>query len=388
MIPSAPAFATRFPVFSAGFRPFFLAAAVWGAVSMAIWLAVLGGAVALADPFAWHVHEMLFGYLSAAMAGFLLTAAPSWTRKSALRGPGLALLWLIWAVARLAMLGLGAMPMLPLAIIQLAMPVILCLVVGRQILAARNWRNLSVLGALIAYTIADGLFLWEVAQGAPAAQGAGARLGLGAALLMISVVGGRIAPNFTRNWLRRNGLSTLPPEAGRFDIACHAALGAGLVLWLVWPEAGLTGLTLLGAGAVHLWRMRHWQSLRTLSGPLLWVLHAGYAFVPLGALVLGGAILLGAPASPALHLWTIGAVGVTTLAVMTRATLAHSGGPLVALPGSTLLYLSLCAAALLRPLSGLLPELTLPLQTVAALGWIIAFGGMAVLYGHRHLRAA
>ncbi|WP_068114924.1 NnrS family protein [Tropicimonas marinistellae] len=386
-VPST-AFIDRLPVFSAGFRPFFLGAAIWGALAMALWLAVLTGAIPLADPFAWHVHEMLFGYLSAAMAGFLLTAAPSWTKQSPLRGRALAGLWLAWALARLAMLGLGMVPILPLALLELAMPLTLCFIVGRQILVSENWRNLAVLGALAVFTLADALYLWEVAQGWPAAQGFGARLGIGAAVFLISVVGGRIAPNFTRNWLNRRGQGPLPLPAGGYDILCHVVIGVALVVWAIWPEARVAGGLLLLAGALHVWRMRSWQSLKTLSDPLLWVLHAGYAFLPVGALALGAATMGGAGTSPALHLWTVGAVGVTTLAVMTRATLAHSGGPLVALPGSQFLYLCLVAAAVLRATAGIFPDFTLAMQFLAAIGWIVAFGGIALLYAHRHLRSA
>ncbi|MEM8571749.1 MAG: NnrS family protein [Pseudomonadota bacterium] len=375
-----PPFADTF--LSAGFRPFFLSAGVWAVVSMAIWIAVVTGLVSMADPFAWHVHELVFGYVGAAIAGFLLTAAPSWTKRSALRGQALAGLWAAWVAARIAMLGFGSLPALPLALLDLLMPIVLFGIVLSQIVASKNWRNVSVVIALLFYIIGNVIFHWEAMLGFAAASGYGARLGIASVVMLVSIVGGRIAPNFTRNWLKRRGETRLPPPASRYDIVCHVLLASSLILWVLVPFATLSGLALMAASGAHFWRMRGWRSLATRSDPLLWVLHAGYAFVPLGAFAIGMAIVFPLALAPGamIHLWTIGALAVTTLAVMTRASLAHSGAALVALPGSTLLYLCLIAAAFLRPVSGLFPGISMPLQSLAGLLWIVAFGGFVVLY--------
>ncbi|MEM8555089.1 MAG: NnrS family protein [Pseudomonadota bacterium] len=383
--PSRPSLVETF--MSAGFRPFFLGAAIWAVLAMGLWVASLAGVPVLANPAAWHLHELLFGYLTAAMAGFVLTAAPSWTKQPPLVGWWLMVLFGLWVAARVASLGLGAWPPLAYAALDLSMPVAMAWITAKAVIAGKNWRNASVVVALVLHTIGNAVFHWELAQGLPVAQGVGARLGLAAGLILVSVVGGRIAPNFTRNWLKRSGKAKdgLPPEASTADLVCHAVLGAALLSWIVAPWAVATGVLLIAAGLVHLWRMSRWMGHKTLDDPLMWVLHAGYAFIPLGALALGVSILELIPlwTGDAVHIWTVGAIGLTTLAVMTRATLAHSGGPLVALPGSTILYLALIAAALVRPLFGA----TLTGQSIAAMGWIVAFGGYAVIYGHRMVKA-
>ncbi len=165
-------------------------------------------------------------------------------------------------------------------------------------------------------------------------------------------------------------------------------LGGALTLWTAAPYAPATGVALLAAAVVHFWRLSRWHPHKTLRDPLTWVLHAGYAFLPLGTLVVAAASLGLLPSGAALHLWAVGAITLTTLAVMTRATLAHTGLPLQALPGSAALYGCLIAAALLRPLAGALPLLALPLQTAAGLAWVLAFGGFVWLYGPRMLKAA
>jgi uncharacterized protein involved in response to NO len=274
--------------------------------------------------------------------------------------------------------------------IDLAFPVILGLAILREIVAGKNWRNLLVLMMLAGFATGNALFHWEAAQGAYAAQGYGLRLGLGAAILMIAVVGGRIVPSFTRNWLVKRGAGRLPaPPMQRFDKLALLALLAALLLWVALPLGVLTGAALLAAGVLQLWRLARWAGDRTAREPLVLVLHVAYAFLPCGALALGVEAIwpgtLGGTAAQ--HLWMAGALGLMTLAVMTRATLGHTGQPLTAGSGTVALYTALIASVLLRLAAGLWPDAAPLLYAASGLAWIAAFGGFALLYGPALLRA-
>jgi uncharacterized protein involved in response to NO len=375
-----------------GFRPFFLGAAVWAALAMALWVPMLSGLVLLPiafDPVSWHAHEFLFGYLGAVVAGFLLTAVPNWTGRLPIVGWGLSALAALWFAGRVAVATSAALPPAVVAAVDLAFPLVLAIAIGREIVAGRNWRNLIVLGMLAVFALGNGLFHWEAARGGYAAQGYGLRLGLAAGLMMMAVIGGRIVPSFTRNWLARRGPGRLPvPPMQRFDQVALLLLLAALLLWVAWPLDLVTGAALVLAGALHIARLARWAGYRTLAEPLVAVLHAGYAFLPLGALALGAEIV--APgaigAATAQHLWMGGAIGLMTLAVMTRATLGHTGQALTAGPGTVAIYAALVAAVLARVAAGVWPGEAGLLHMAAGVFWIGAFGGFGVVYGGLLLR--
>ncbi len=375
-----------------GFRPFFFGAAVWAAFAMALWVPMLSGHVALPtafDPVSWHAHEFLYGYLGAVVAGFLLTAVPNWTGRLPIVGWRLGALSLVWLAGRLAVAVSAGLPAGVVAAVDLSFLAVLALVLAREIVAGRNWRNLIVLGMLAVFILGNGLFHWEAAQGAYAAQGAGLRLGLGAGIMMIAVIGGRVVPSFTRNWLVKQHQGALPaPPMQTFDKLALVVLGAALLLWVALPLSAVTGAALALAGVLHLLRLARWAGHRTLAEPLVTVLHVGYAFLPLGALALAAEIL--APGtfgtSGAQHLWMAGAIGLMTLAVMTRATLGHTGQALTAGPGTVAIYCVFVVAVLARVAAGLWTEFSGVLHMIAGIGWIMAFGAFAVIYGALLLR--
>ncbi|WP_028030738.1 NnrS family protein [Gemmobacter nectariphilus] len=372
-------------IFSFGFRPFFLMAGIWAAAAMVLWIAMLSGwdgPPTAFDPIAWHAHEFLFGFLSAVMAGFLLTAVPNWTGRLPITGWPLVGLALLWLAGRAAVAVSAHLPALVVAAVDLGFLVVLAGVLAREIVAGRNWRNLPVLGLLGVFTLGNALFHWEAAQGGAAAQGLGLRLALGAAVMLIGLIGGRIVPSFTRNWLVQRGETRLPaPPMQRLDKAALLVLGAALLLWVAAPDHALTGAALLIAGALHLARLARWRGALTLAEPLVTVLHAGYLFVPLGALGLGAEIL--SPGTfgmaAAQHLWMAGAIGLMTLAVMTRAALGHGGRPLHATAPIAALYVLLVVSVIARLLAGALPGEDWPLH-LSATAWIAAWGGFAVIY--------
>lgn len=374
-------------IFSFGFRPFFLFGAIWVVLAMGLWLGVLMGGIDLPTRFdrgSWHAHEFLFGYLGAVLAGFLLTAVPNWTGRLPIVGWRLAGLFALWCAGRVAILFSQLLGPLVAPAIDLAFPIVLGGLILREIIAGKNWRNLIVLALLAVFTLANGLFHYEAHVGAYAAQGYGLRLGLATAVMMIAVIGGRIIPSFTRNWLAREQHPARPaPPMQRFDKITLLLSLPILAIWTLQPFTVTTGLCLLVFGSLHLMRLTRWQGHHTLTEPLLFVLHAAYGFIPLGAFALGLDQVMGNPGTAgAQHLWMAGAIGAMTLAVMTRATLGHSGHELKASKGTVVIFLCVFATAFTR----FLTPLHLGLSTVSGVLWLLAFGGFAVVYGPMLLR--
>jgi len=372
---------------SYGFRPFFLGAALWAVLQMAGWILMLTGILTLPtrfDPVSWHAHEFLFGYLGAVIAGFLLTAVPNWTGRLPIVGWPLGGLFLLWIVGRIAIAASAWMPASLAALADLALPGALAIALAREIVAGRNWRNLPVLALLTVFGAGNLVFHLEAAQGAFAARGFGLRIGLSAALAMIAVIGGRIVPSFTRNWLARRGAGRMPAAPmQRFDVAALLVLAAALMLWIMLPSDAVTGTALALAGAAHAVRLARWAGERTAAEPLVLVLHAGYAFLPLGAFAVAADIawpgLWGVAGGQ--HLWMAGAIGLMTLAVMTRATLGHTGQALAAGRGTSAIYLTCVTAVILRAVAGIWPAWAPPLYIAAGVAWVLAFGGFAVFFG-------
>ncbi|TNE91948.1 MAG: NnrS family protein [Rhodobacteraceae bacterium] len=375
-----------------GFRPFFFGASVWAALAMALWVPMLSGDLTLPSalgPVSWHAHEFLYGYLGAVVAGFILTAVPNWTGRLPIVGWPLCGLAALWLAGRVAVMVSANLPAGFVAVADLSFPLVLAVAIGREIVAGRNWRNLIVLAMLVVFTLGNALFHWEAARGDYAAQGMGFRLGLAAGVMMVAVIGGRIVPSFTRNWLVKRGSGVLPvPPMQLFDKAALLLLLAALVLWVVLPRHPATGAALSLAGFLHLFRLSRWAGYRTLAEPLVGVLHAGYGFLPLGALALGAEIL--APGqfgmAAAQHLWMGGVIGLMTLAVMTRATLGHTGQALTAGPGTVAIYTALVVAVLVRVAAGVWPFDADLLYMVSGVLWLGAFAGFAILYGRLLLR--
>ncbi len=366
-------------VFSYGFRIFFLSAAVWAFVAMAFWIAMLRDWIELSygiDPVSWHAHEFLYGYLGAVMAGFLLTAVPNWTGRMPVAGWPLVALWTLWALGRFAFLFTQGLPPALIGLLDLSFFIGLAMVLLREIVAGRNWRNLIIMVLLAIFALGDALFLSDVFAGEPAHSGVGIRIGVAAALMMIAVVGGRIIPSFTRNWLVKRGRDSLPvPPMQRFDLLCLATLFAALLFWVALPDGSLTATALAVAGVLHAIRLSRWQGQQTLSEPLVWVLHFSYAFLPIGALAvaLGNWLNDEFLSVAAQHIWMAGAIGGMTTAVMSRAILGHTGQPLTANNRVTLIYVGIFLSLVLRLVAGLAPESANTLYALSAAAWMLAF---------------
>ena len=244
---------TSVPLLQNGFRPFFLAATIWAPTALAVWLAVLAGFVepplALPAP-AWHAHELLFGYGGAVIAGFLLTAVPNWTGRLPIAGRPLLALLGFWLAARLANLSAAAIGPPVAAALDVGFWVLLAAVTGREVLVGRNWRNLPPVGLLALLAVACAL---SQAEALGAATGdLGRRLGLAAILVLIGLIGGRVVPSFTRNWLAKRPGEPLPAPFDRVDQVAMALLVVAAAGWVVVPDQALTAAALMAAGAAVL----------------------------------------------------------------------------------------------------------------------------------------
>ncbi|MBS0639361.1 MAG: NnrS family protein [Acetobacteraceae bacterium] len=373
---SAPA------LLSAGFRPFFLLSAVWSAGAVVLWLLLLDGLTGLPTampPVLWHAHEMVFGYGAATVAGFLLTAVPNWTGRMPLQGLPLGILVSLWLAGRLAMLiaGGGALS----AAVDLAFPTVFLLALAREIVAGRNWRNLPVLGALGMLLLAN-LLMHLGTMGSQALALTGAHLGVATLLALITLIGGRIIPSFTRNWLvKRHPQGLLPAPFGAVDKAALASTVAALLLWTAAPDMLATAGLLVVAGCANLVRLFRWRGLATVSEPLLAVLHLGYAWVAVGLVLLGVSRWLpGLPPTAALHALTVGAIGTMTLAVMARASLGHTGQALTAGPGCVAVFALVTMAGVLRLAAPLDMAAYQVLLILSGLAWSSGFGLFAFLF--------
>jgi uncharacterized protein involved in response to NO len=376
--PPTPTFLTQ------GFRPFFLAAGLWSAAAMALWIVMLTTGIELPsrfDPLSWHIHEMLFGFVMAAIAGFILTAIPNWTGRLPVSGLPLAALAGLWLLGRIACLVSALMPAWLVIAADLSFPVLLVAVIAREIIAAKNWRNLPLVAPVTFLGIANLLMHLE-ADGVAVLSGLGWRLGLAAVIVLISVVAGRIVPSFTRNWLAKRRDIDLPIGNEWIDWAALSILHVGLFSWALFPAFRAVGALLLLGAAFNLWRLLRWHGSATVAEPLLFILHIGYAWPVLGATLLGLALLnLNVPQSAAIHALTVGAIGSMILAVMTRVTRGHTGRALSADRGTVAIYLLVNIAAITRLLAAVGGAWTMPLLIASAILWIGAFVLFVSLYG-------
>lgn len=375
---------SRLPLFSYGFRPFFLLAGLSAPLFLVVWLLVLADIVTLpgsVSALAWHSHEMLFGFVAAAIAGFLLTAVPSWTGTKALSGRPLVGLVVVWLAGRVASLPFLA-DSIPAALIDLAFFPALAAALATPLVRAGKTQNMMFLVLLALLTLGNLLIRLDWLDIAPGATARGLALVSGVVLMMIAVIGGRIIPAFTHNALRARGEEIklmAPPAISKLALGLTAA---AVVVDVLLPETVAAGILALAAGAAHLVRFVHWRTDRTAHDPLLWILHLGYGWV-IAALLLKGMWLLGDVAIGAAwqHALNVGAFATMILAVMSRASLGHTGRPLVASGATVMGYAALTAATIARISVPLLPG-AWQSNGLALAGslWILAFGLFVAVY--------
>lgn len=369
-----------------GFRVFFLAAGLWGVLAMALWAVSLGAGWSLPGtmvPQYWHAHEMIFGYGGAALGGFFLTAVPNWTGAAAARHLFIGTAAGLWLAGRLAVALSGVLPPALVALVCLSFLPVLGAKIATQLIRRPKPQNLLFLVLLALVWLGE----WRVQLdllGLPwGDSAAGLRAGLYGLGAMIAVLGGRVTPAFTRNALIRQTLAdtgtepapeTLPHTRKPFDplaislsIAVVVAVLAGL------PDA-LSAVLMLAFALAQLLRMRHWRSDFALRQPILWALHLSFLGLALGYAMTGLALFGIGPEIGALHVTAIAGIGGMTLAVMSRATLGHTGRPLIAPRAVVWAYALLPVATVLRWIAAVAPDLYLPAILCSALAWCVAFG--------------
>lgn len=365
---------------SEGFRVFFLSAGLFAIVAVLWWILHLGGVTGL-GPFAmspaeWHAHELIFGYGGAALGGFLLTAVPNWTGAKAAPHLFIGLVALIWLAGRLALWASGVLPGWLVAAVDLAFLPILWVKVAALLLKRPKPQNMVFLLFLSLVWLANLATHLGWAGYWDGGETTGTRAGLLALAGMILVIGGRVGPAFTRNAMHREGVAedALPRDRALFTPVMIGAAAALPLSGLLLPDTKTTALVMLAAGVAQLVRQTRWGVGFAARRPILAALHLSAALVGVGLIAWGLALLAGADEKGALHLLAIGGVGGMTLAVMSRATLGHTGRPLIAPRAVALAYALLSLAALLRALAPILSgPAYLPMTLAAGAVWIVAF---------------
>ena len=379
---SRPRVYQGWPLLAGSFRPFFLLGSIYAGLAILVWLPVFYGELTLTSALAprdWHVHEMLYGYLPAVITGFLFTAIPNWTGRLPIQGKPLLVLVLVWIAGRLCVTFSAHAGWLAAMLVDASFLLLVAAAAAREIMAGRNWKNLNVV-ILILLLLAGNVAFHLEAHFHGLAE-IGIRIGIAVVVLLISVIGGRIIPSFTRNWLVRENPGRLPAPFGRFDMIVVAVSALTLACWVFASTSRYTGAALALTGLLHLVRLARWAGDRTLRERLLTILHVGYAFVPLGFLLHAAAAFDLVPPSAGIHAWMAGAAGTMTLAVMSRATLGHTGQQLTASRATQAIYLAIIVAALARICAVLEPAHSEALLHLAALAWAAAFFGFAIAFG-------
>ncbi|MRX50479.1 NnrS family protein [Paracoccus sp. S-4012] len=367
-----------------GWRVFFVAAGLYAVFAMLVWLLYLGVHAAggmmsdlpfAAAPHLWHGHEMIFGFATAALGGFFLTAVPNWTGAKSAPARFIGIVAGLWLAGRIAVWFSGDLPLWLVAVVDLAFLPVLAAKVLTQLLKRPKPQNMMFL-LLLSLVWTANLLVHLDWMGIASTEYQGLRAGLLGVCAMIAVLGGRVTPAFTRNALLRAGVdeSALPVSRRPAEMAGIALPILTALAALAGLSAGITGTLALAAGSVAAVRLAGWRTARTLGDPIVWALHLGYAMLALGLIAWGLAELGYGFEVAALHILGIGAVGGMTLAVMSRASIGHSGRPLVA-PGPVALgYAMIPAAVALRWAASTWPGGFYYIGTLGAgLLWCLAF---------------
>jgi len=366
---------------SYAFRPFFLLNGVFAILIVLAWLMTLhGSGLPFATPL-WHSHEMLIGFALAAVAGFSLTAVANWTGRPAIKGAPLAGLVLFWLAGRLAMIVSASLPAALVFVLDSLFPVLLTLLLGKEIIKGQSKRNYPLIAIMISVVILNTVYHLGATMLLPGADRTATYLLIHTLVLLVVIIAGRIVPGFTANWLRQNGSDDLPVNS---DSVNQSALVLTILVGLFasfLPFSPITGVLAFTAALVHGFRLSRWKGFATTSNPLLFVLHAAYFWLPVGYVLLGCAVFgwLFTPTA-ALHALTMGAIGSMVLAVTTRVALGHTGRALQAARLTVLAYWIFMFAVVLRILGPFIEGQYLLMIDLSALGWVLAFALFTWVY--------
>jgi uncharacterized protein involved in response to NO len=374
----------RSSLFAYGFRSNFLLAGLAGLCLVPLWALrfVMGRPISSSwPPTLWHGHEMLFGFITSAIAGFLLTAVPSWTDQKGFAGRPLMILAGLWLTARVLIASSGLWPAVVIAAVDLAFLPALAVLVAQPLLRVRS-RNTPLLLVLMLFWLTNLTFhIGLLRNNAPLALHA-LHLGIDIVLVLVTVIGGRIVPAFTTSALRSLGLQHVVQNRSVLTVMAIAAMVLVTLSDLFAPDSRLAGVIAGISACIQAARLLQWGTWRTLRQPIVWVLHLGYAWLPVGLALKAAALLSGAAIGAFwLHALTIGALTTMIVAVMTRVSLGHTGRPLIVDPLITLAYLLLTAAATVRVFGLSALRLNYPVVIAwSALFWTSAFALFVLVY--------
>lgn len=331
-----------------GFRPFFLAAAGFAALILPVWLLTLSGAIAPSrymDAVTWHAHEMIFGFTVAVIAGFLLTAVANWTGKETIVGRPLLAVCGLWIAGRVAMAFAGELPRGVPALVDLAFLPLLAAAIARPLAATRNRRNFVMVAILAALWLANLAVHLDALDVLPDVRRRATLFALDVVVLLVVVISGRVIPMFTKNATLATTVRSLPG----LDKAAIVAMAATALVGVASNDPRVGGVAAAITAVLVAARAITWGAERTAKHPLLWILHAGHAWIVVGLLLRAAAVLTTmVPMSAANHALTVGAIGALTLGMMTRVSLGHTGRLLASTTAMTLSFAFLSLAALVR----------------------------------------
>jgi uncharacterized protein involved in response to NO len=374
---------SQFALFQYGFRPFFLSAGIFAAAAPLLWLLVWYGWLEFAPatlPSLWHGHEMVYGFAVATVAGFLLTAVPNWTAAEPVRGGRLMLLAGVWLAGRVLAWAPGASMAMPFAVADLAFLPLLVAFVAPSIVARSARRNGMFLVFLTILFVGNVAYHGDALEWDGASATWGVHLAIGILLVMIAIVGGRIVPAFTIGGMRMAGRPLAIEPAPPLDIAAILSIVVTVALEAGGAADGVVGTAAGIAALLHAARLARWQSWKTWSVPLVAILHVGYAWLVVGlSLKAVSALADAVPATAAIHALTTGCIATMSLAVMSRASLGHTGRPLQAGRMTVVAYGLVTLGAILRTLAPILPG-DLPLLAAAGVSWSAGFGIFVAVY--------
>lgn len=371
-------------ILSFGFRPFFLLSSLLAAIIVPVWLLGLTGKISAAgaiDLQVWHGHELLFGYTGGVIAGFALTAVPNWTKRLPVRGRPLGLIAGLWLIGRIALWYGTWIGTIEVASVEGIFLVALTFLLAREILAGKNWRNLPIVVLIATFATANLAWHFSLIMGISTDFALG--LGLSTVAMLIALIGGRVTPSFTHNWMMKAKRRSLPEPFGQFDKVVLIMTAIGLCAWIFNPDGNLIGAVMLAIGGAHLARLIRWRGWSTFAEPLIVILHIGYLWLVVGFALLGAAALFPdwIAVTTAVHGLSAGAIAVMTLAIMTRASLGHTGRPLTADWITISIYVLVNLGALARLFSGFATENYLSVIVVSGVLWSSAFALFAFAYG-------
>lgn len=372
------------PIWQSAFRPFYLVGVIYGLGVMGLWLLTTSGVIdftpALYSLSVWHGHEMIFGFSGAVVAGFILTALPGWAGTKEIDGWRLALLVLLWFLGRIAVHSGGSVPAYLVLILDSSMYFAFTIMVLPGLMTAENKHYLALLPILIMLCLGNVIFHLAVIDGDMVRASWAIQIGLMAIVVKFILAGGYLATVFTGNALRqKNGLE-LSVNA---PLEYLSAVTLGLFIYGALAEVSseVSGGFAFLAAAMQLVRFLRWRTLLILDAPLVLIMHLSYLWF-IAALILFGAApyIEGLDAQVWLHAFTVGALSLMMLSLITRVALRHTGRSLIPARAMILSFILVIVAAVMRLMISL-GILTQDWLTVTAAVWLVSFAIYILVHG-------